>query len=119
MVMIKQTIAIVMFLVAVVLIADIGYYVATGESLVVTKDSENKLHIKWDWTMHVICITSGTDEILEDLSDKQAVLRLLERLIYDHNLSDFTVKVKQMDTSDFQALADIPEFTNTSLVNEL
>jgi hypothetical protein len=46
--MIKQTIAGILFFVAIVLIADVGYYVATGESLVVTKDSENKLHIKWD-----------------------------------------------------------------------
>ena len=46
--MIKQAVAGILFFVALVLIADIGYYVATGESLVVTKDSANNLHIKWD-----------------------------------------------------------------------
>ncbi len=72
--------------------------------------------------MQVVCVTIGTDSILEDLSDKQAVLHVLERLIYDHKLTDFTVTVKEMPATAFHALVDIPEFelpTKHSLVDDL
>jgi hypothetical protein len=72
--------------------------------------------------MQVLCVTSDNEEILEDLSDRQAVLHLLERVIYDHRIVHFDVKVKEMPASDFNALMDIPEFdlpNKPSLVDDL
>jgi hypothetical protein len=72
--------------------------------------------------MKVIQFTVGPDEILEDLSDRQAVLHLFERLVYDHKLTDLTVKVKELPDSEFHALDEIPEFNlpkKHSLVDDL
>jgi hypothetical protein len=46
--MIKQSVAGILIMVALVLAADFISVALTGESLMVTKDSENNLHIKWD-----------------------------------------------------------------------
>ncbi len=46
--MIKQTIAFISIVVAVVFAVEFASLAFTGKSLLVTKDRENQLHIKWD-----------------------------------------------------------------------